>query len=329
VCICQNLWQAFHRWESEKSETQGAGALAGASRLEAMEASFLGSSSSPFSGSSVAIALVGHRPTALVQPTSDLALRCMEKGLVWPLQAREDGQGPANTGVPVARLELDLLTGKRSGKEDVVSHAQSLLQLLLPSLSTGGPRLPDHDGMLGRHTSHVVSLLRSLVADTQDALPQHGALGRQHVLYLPAAQSLLGGTGSVRHGAEGQAAVGMLEAQPSVQRAVLVAGKLREALEAMARDPSFPSLHASEAQQGPAAGQHAHQTAAAVAATETRVGDAMLSAAGGDLKGQRMQKIAALAHLIANSAVCVRVLPAARPVPRLHYRLLTLCPAAY
>ena len=298
---------------------QGSGAAGAAGRLEAIETSFLGSS--PFSGSTVGIALVGHRPTALVASSSHAARRCMEKGFLWPL-GRKQGQGAPDVGlpgVPVARLELDLLTGTRSWKDHLVSHAKSLLHLLRPHPSQPSP--------FGSHTSQVVSLLRALVGDAHDAW-YDAARGPEHGVYLASAQPLLGGCWGVEHG-QGQAVGDMLETGPSLESVVAVAGRLRQAFEAITNDPSLAFIPASSVAQRETVSHHTHQThqnikcnphahvlqpcapaaaAAAVAAVtaagrEVQVGYAMqLTTGRRALKAERMEKIGTVANLIANSA---------------------------
>jgi hypothetical protein len=340
-CCCgaaAGWWRAvaqdFHRWECESWEMQGSGADGAARRLEAIEASFLGSSA--FSGSTVGIALVGHRATALVAPSSHAARRCMEKGFLWPLLWFNQGRGhrapdvpaadvglPAtNVAVPVARLELDLLTGNRSWKDDLVIHAKSLLHLLRPHPSQPLP--------FGSHTSQVVSLLRTLVGDAQDAW-YDAARGPEHVVYLASAQSLLGGWWGVGHG-QAQAVDDMLETGPSLESVASVAVKLRQAFEAITNDPSLAFLPAPSEAQGQTASHHTHQThqdikgiaagkphalvlepcapgaaaalaAVAAAGKEARVGHAMqLTTGRRALKAERMQKIGTVSNLIAKSA---------------------------
>jgi len=263
---------------------------------------------------------------------------------MWPLQPRKQGQGQGhgqgvkevgfratdvgldvgtsvascNVALPVARLELDLLTGKRSWKDDLVLHAKSLLHLLRPHPSQPPP--------FGRHTSEVVSLLRALVGDAQDAW-YDAARGPEHVVYLASAQSLLSGWWGVGHG-HGQAVGDLLETGPSLQSVVSVAGKLREAFEGITNDPSLAFLPAPSEAQKQTALHHTHQThrdvkgighahvlhpcapgaAAAVAAVaaagrEARVGHAMqLTTGRRALKAERMEKIGTVANLIALSA---------------------------
>jgi len=262
----------------------------------------------------------------------------MEKGFLWPLLWFKQGLGqgapdvgvpatdvglPAtNVAVPVARLELDLLTGNRSWKDDLVIHAKFLLHLLRPHPSQPSP--------FGSHTSLVVSLLRALVGDAQDAW-YDAARGPEHVVYLASAQSLLGGWWGVGHG-QAQAVDDILETGPSLESVVSVAVKLRQAFEAITNDPSLAFLPAPSEAQRQTASHHTHQThqdikgiaagkphahvlkpcapgaAAAVAALaaagkEARVGHAMqLTTGRRALKAERMQKIGTVANLIANSA---------------------------
>ena len=124
---------------------------------------------------------MGHRPTQLVEATSEAVRDCLRLGFPLPLDAEQvdavhggqeqgvpavaDGEGgrgwPRGRGVPMAELELDMIGGEYLGVSGVCRLAEEVLAVLEAGAGCS---------VLGGHASDVKAVVSSLAAAGRGAL---------------------------------------------------------------------------------------------------------------------------------------------------------------
>lgn len=292
---CEVTW-GFHEWDGEVLEPGAAH-----QRLQALEESYLGCTRDTLAAANVCIALIGSRPTALVSPNSTAALGCLDKGFLWYFDPGKLPNGPA---LPVARLELELVSGKHSGKHRILLLARRLLSLLEDAGIYGCEGASrEQDSLLGSRTGEVVGLLRSLVAGRGSA--DHGGTrddgGRR--AYCRGKSSEHGWTWSDKLGVGAPGAHGCTQALP-VERIAAVSSRLAEVLP-MVTQELLSGTNDQAGESDRAAAGCVPGGAAAAAALVSGLGsspEGVAIAGMPQMRRQRMDKIRQISDVLAKLA---------------------------
>jgi len=297
---CQVTW-CFHEWDGGEA-ARGDEPEA---RLQALEQSYLGSHSDPMAAATACIALVGSRPSALLRPHAPAALACLDKGFLWHFDPAKLPEGPA---LPVARLELELMSGKFGGKRGILKQARHILSLLRShggaGVAAGGARRPPGMGALGSRTGHVISLLRSLVTSADTPPGQRGQGEWQGAEFDH-------GGGKVEHGwswselvaGESGAGAPRLEEALSFERIGWVSSRLAQVLPRIAEELSGGGAVASRGAAEVGACQEGGAAAAAAAVAEPRsVSGGVAMADMTQLRRQRLEEICHMSEVLAKLA---------------------------